>query len=74
MQTPVKPQLDKRLHFPFSEGSHAAGTDHPPTHNRTLKNLIAHRENNQLGKQKEAHGAFRYSAVQDRIHPQYVIF
>lgn len=36
MQTPIKPQLDKRLHFPFSERSLAASTDHPPTHNCTL--------------------------------------
>ena len=43
MQTPIKPQLDKRLHFPFSEGGLAASTDRPPTHNQHLKNFISNR-------------------------------
>lgn len=68
MQPPIKPQLDKRLHFPFSEGSHAASTDRPPTHNCTLKISYRTGGNNQLGPQKEAHQQFRYSAARDQTH------
>ena len=68
MQTPIKPQLDKRLHFPFSEGGLAAGTNHPPTYNRTLKISYWTGGNNQLGPQKEAHHQFRYSAARDWTH------
>ena len=48
MQTPIKPQLDKRLHFPFSEGSLAASTDHSPTRNCILKISYRTGGNNQL--------------------------
>jgi len=38
MQTPIKPQLDKRLHFPFiMKGAMPSAADYPPTHNCTLK-------------------------------------
>ena len=42
MQTPIKPQLDKRLHFPFSEGSHAVSTNRPPP-TTAPKNFISNR-------------------------------
>ena len=42
MQTPIKPQLDKRLHFPFSEGSHAVSTNRPPP-TTAPKNFILNR-------------------------------
>ena len=48
MQTPIKPQLDKRLHFPFSEGSHAVSTNHTHTHNCTLKISYRTGGNNQI--------------------------
>lgn len=53
MQTPIKPQLDKRLHFPFSEGSHAASTNRPPTHNCTLKFNIKPEETTSLSRRKK---------------------
>ena len=31
MQTPIKPQLDRCLHFPFSAGSYASSTNRPHT-------------------------------------------
>lgn len=68
MQTPIKPQLDKRLHFPFSEGSHAASTNRPPTHNCTLKISYRTGGNNQLGPQEKAHQQFRHSAARNRAH------
>ena len=44
MQTPIKPQLDKRLHFTFLEkGAMPSAANHPPTHNCTLKNFISNR-------------------------------
>ena len=53
MQTPIKPQLDKRLHFPFSEGSHAASTNRPPTHNCTLKFNIKPEGTTSLSRRKK---------------------
>ena len=68
MQTPTKPWLDKRLHFPFLEkGAMPSATDRPPVHNCTL--IISYRTggNNQLEPQKEAHRQFRYSATRKII-------
>lgn len=69
MQTLIKLWLDKRLHFPFlKKGAMPSATDYPPVYNCTL--IISYRTggNNQLELQKEAHGAFRYSAARNRAH------
>ena len=68
VQTPIKPQLDKRLHFLFSERSHAASTDHPSSHNCTFKISYRTGGNNQIEPKKEAHQQFRYSAARNRAH------
>ena len=69
MQTPIKPWLDKRLHFPFlKKGAMPSAADYPPTHNCTL--IISYRTggNNQLGPQEKDHQQFRYSATRNRAH------
>ena len=69
MQTPIKPQLDKRLHFPFlKKGAVPSATNYPPDYNCTL--IISYRTggNNQLGPQEKAHQQFRYSAARNRAH------
>ena len=69
MQTPIKPQLDKRLHFPFiKKGAMPSAANHPPIHNCTLKISYRTGGNNQLGPQEKAHQQFRYSAARNRAH------
>ena len=69
MQTPTKPWLDKRLHFPFLEkGAMPSATNRPPVHNCTLKISYRTGGNNQLGPQEKANQQFRYSAARNRAH------
>ena len=54
MQTPIKPQLDKRLHFPFlKKGAMSSAANHPPVHNCTKKFHIEPEGTTSLGRKKK---------------------
>ena len=54
MQTPIKPQLDKRLHFPFlKKGAMSSAANHPPVHNCTKKFHIEPEGTTSLGLKKK---------------------